>query len=89
MVPLVYPVLNHVYTVYKCKQMSRTVSTRIPTKLHEELRERCNLMGESISDFVKASIEISLHNTCEFDFGDEITEELEKQQSEFKRKNGD
>jgi len=55
--------------------MSRTVSARIPTDLHEELRERCNLIGESINDFVKASIEMGLHNSCEFNFGDELLEE--------------
>jgi len=52
--------------------MTRTVSARIPTKLHEELRERCNLIGESINDFVKASIEIALHGTTDFDFGEEL-----------------
>ena len=65
--------------------MSRTVSARIPTELHEELRERCNLVGESINDFVKAAIEIALHNSCEFDFGDELVDELERQKSEFKK----
>ena len=58
--------------------MSRTVSARIPTELHEELRERCNLIGESINDFVKASIEMCLYNSCEFDFGDELMNELEE-----------
>ena len=51
--------------------MSRTVSARIPTELHEELRERCNLIGESINDFVKASIEIGLYGTTDFNFEDE------------------
>ena len=55
--------------------MSKTVSTRIPTVLHEELRERCNLIGESINDFVKACIEMGLHNSCDFDFGDEDEDE--------------
>ena len=54
--------------------MSRTVSARIPTELHEDLRERCNLIGESINDFVKASIEMCLYNSCEFDFGEELIE---------------
>ena len=57
--------------------MSRTVSTRIPTELHEDLRERCNLIGESINDFVKASIEMCLYNSCEFDFGEELMNELD------------
>ena len=58
--------------------MTRTVSARIPTDLHEELRERCNLVGESINDFVKASVEMALHNESEFDFGDELMDKLEK-----------
>ena len=58
--------------------MSRTVSARIPTQLHEELRERCNNIGESINDFVKASIEFALHNSTEFDFGDSDEDESPK-----------
>ena len=61
--------------------MTRTVSARIPTELHEELRERCNLIGESINDFIKAAIEIALHDSCEFDFGSELIEELEEQRN--------
>jgi hypothetical protein len=68
--------------------MSRTVSARIPTQLHEELRERCNLIGESINDFVKASIEFTLHNSTEFDFGDEPENEIgEKSESHNKINN--
>jgi len=58
--------------------MSRTVSARIPTKLHEELRERCNLVGESINDFVKAAIEFALHDSVDFDFGNELMDEIEE-----------
>lgn len=58
--------------------MSRTVSSRIPTELHEELRERCNLLGESISDFVKAAIEFAINGSVDFDFGDELMDELEE-----------
>jgi predicted DNA-binding protein len=61
--------------------MSRTISARIPTKLHEELRERCNLVGESINDFVKAAIEFTLHNSTEFDFGDELIEETKERKT--------
>jgi len=56
--------------------MSKTVSARIPTALHDELRERCNIIGESINDFVKASIEMCLHDSSDFDFGDDVIEEL-------------
>jgi len=58
--------------------MSRTVSARIPSDLHEELRERCNLVGESINDFVEAAIEFALHETVDFDFGGELMAELEE-----------
>ena len=58
--------------------MSRTVSSRIPTSLHNELRERCNLIGESINDFVKAAIEFTLHDSVDFDFGNELIEEMEE-----------
>jgi len=61
--------------------MSRTVSARIQTELHEELRERCNLIGESINDFVEASIEMTLHNSTDFDFGDDLIDELEEKRS--------
>lgn len=48
--------------------MSRTVSSRIPTQMHEDLRERCNIIGESINDFVKAAIELALYGETQFDF---------------------
>jgi len=50
--------------------MSRTVSARIPKELHEDLRERCNEIGESINDFVKASIELMLYGSSDFAFED-------------------
>ena len=59
------------FVVYRCKQMSRTVSARIPTDLHEDLRERCNQLGESINDFIEAAIEFALYGSVDFDFGDE------------------
>jgi predicted DNA-binding protein len=65
--------------------LSRTVSARIPTELHEELRERCNLLGESINDFVKAAIEFALHSYSNFDFGDELVEELAEKKKLFKK----
>ncbi|EGG42217.1 Hypothetical protein Nlim_0863 [Candidatus Nitrosarchaeum limnium SFB1] len=61
--------------------MSRTVSARIPTKMHDELRERCNLIGESINDFIVACIDLGLHDSSDFDFGDELIDELEEQKS--------
>ncbi len=64
--------------------MPRTVSARIPTDLHEELRERCNLVGESINDYVKAAIEFALNETVDFDFGGELMDELEEKREEMK-----
>ena len=61
--------------------MSRTVSARISTKMHYELRERCNLIGESINDFIIACIEMGLYNTSDFNFGDELIEEMEEKKS--------
>ena len=55
--------------------MSRTVSARIPIKLHEELRDRCNLLGESVNDYVKASIELALHGSVDFEFGEEFVDD--------------
>ncbi len=59
---------NSITTVNRRKQMSRTVSARIPKQLHEDLRERCNEIGESINDFVKASIELMLYGSSDFAF---------------------
>ena len=64
--------------------MSRTVSARIPTELHEELRERCNRIGESINDFIKASIEFALWGSSNFDFGDEEDDGKEESKTEVK-----
>ena len=58
--------------------MSRTVSARIPTQLHEDLRERCNNIGESINDFVKAAIEFALYESVDFDFGWDVEEKVRK-----------
>lgn len=55
--------------------MSRTVSARISTKMHNDLRERCNELGESINDFIIACIEMGLYNSSDFNFGDELISE--------------
>ncbi|OLB91428.1 MAG: hypothetical protein AUH25_02485 [Thaumarchaeota archaeon 13_1_40CM_38_12] len=65
--------------VYRCKQLSRTVSARIPKELHEELRERCNIVGYSINDFLEASIEFALYGRSEFDFGDEEESKIKQE----------
>jgi predicted DNA-binding protein len=66
--------------------MTKTVSVRVPNSLHDELRERCNLLGDPISDFVEAAIELILTGSTDYDFGDEIVSKLESQKEEFERK---
>jgi hypothetical protein len=51
--------------------LPKTVSARIESDLHEELIERCNKLGCRVSDYVKASIEITLYGEAGFDFGSE------------------
>ena len=61
--------------------MSRTVSARVSIKMHEEIRERCNLVGESINDFIIACIEIGLYGSTDFNFGEELVAEMEQKNS--------
>jgi len=63
--------------------MSRTVSARISTKMHDELSERCNLVGKSINDFIIACLEVGLYNSTEFDFGEELLAEMDEKKSTF------
>jgi len=56
--------------------LSRTVSSRIPKELHEELLERCNRVGCTINDFVQAAIEFAINDTTEFDFGEPEEEDV-------------
>ena len=56
--------------------MTRTVFAPIPTQLHEELRDRCNITGEIISDFIEATIRLALGEMVDFNFGDKEIEEI-------------
>jgi hypothetical protein len=58
--------------------MSRTVSCRISTDLHEELRDRCNKLGCSINDFVAESIKFTMYGYAEFAFDPEEEREETK-----------
>jgi len=55
-------------TVYQCILLSRTVSSRIPNKNHELLRERCNQLGCTINEYIEHAIEFALDGSTEFDF---------------------
>jgi hypothetical protein len=57
--------------------MTRTVSARISSTRHEELRERCNKVGCSISEYIDAALEMAMNGSVQFDFGNEDGEEPE------------
>jgi biotin carboxylase len=64
------------------KQMSRTVSARIPKETHEKLLERCNRAGCTINEWLCACIDYLLTGHSEFDFGDgEENDETKNQNS--------
>lgn len=60
--------------VDRCK-LPKTVSARLENDMHQELIDRCNKVGCRVSDFVKASVEFTLHGSVQFDFGDEEEED--------------
>ena len=51
--------------------MSKTVSARLQDEKHDQLRERCNQLGCTMNDFVKASVEYTLDGQTDFEFGDD------------------
>jgi len=71
--------------VYRCKQLSRTVSARISKEMHEELRERCNKAGCTINDWLVAAIEYLFTGSSDFDFG-EPDEEVKESETELEEK---
>lgn len=62
--------------------MTRTVSARISSTRHEELRERCNRLGVSINEFLCAAVDLALDAHSKFDFDLEDDEEEESQEPE-------
>lgn len=57
--------------VNRCKQVSRTVSARIPKEWHEELVERCNKIGCTVNEFLCGAIELVLTGQTKQDLGDD------------------
>jgi hypothetical protein len=55
--------------------MTKTVSARINDKVHDEMRDRCNIVGCTVNDFLNGAIELALTGGTEFDFGDRDKEE--------------
>jgi len=64
--------------VYYDKPMSKTVSSRLSNKRHDELRERCNELGCTMNEFIENCIYFMLDGSSEFDFNldDESEEEI-------------
>jgi len=63
--------------------MSKTVSSRLPNKKHDELRERCNKLGCTMNEFIENSIYLAMDNIADFEFDldeseDEITSEIKE-----------
>lgn len=57
--------------------MTKTVSARIDDKVHDEIRDRCNIAGCTVNDFLNGAIELALTGSTEFDFGDKGEETSE------------
>lgn len=57
--------------------MTKTVSARIPNKIHDELIERCNKSGCTINEWINEAIQFTFTGTSDFDFGEEKSIETE------------
>ena len=62
--------------------MSKTVSSRLPNKRHDELRERCNELGCTMNEFIENCILFMLDGSSEFEFN--LDDELEEDKPETK-----
>lgn len=64
--------------------MSRTVSARIPKEMHEELRERCNKVGCTMTEWIEHAIEFCMQpeGSTDFDFGGYEEDEQESRITE-------
>ena len=62
--------------------MSKTVSSRLPNKRHDELRERCNELGCTMNEFIENCIYFMLDGSSEFEFN--LDDELEEDEPETK-----
>ncbi len=50
--------------------MTKTVSTRIDDKMHQEIIDRCNIEGCTVAHFLNCAIELAITGSTEFDFGE-------------------
>jgi len=64
----------------KKNRKAKPTSVRFDDELLSDLDEKCKNIGCSRNDFVKASTELMVYDTTNFDFGNEEDEELTKPQ---------
>jgi len=57
------------------KKKTKPTSVRFDNDLLEELDQRCDKLGCSRNDFIKNSVEFTIYNSSNFDFGNEDDEE--------------
>lgn len=50
--------------------MTKTVSTRIDDKTHQEIIDRCNIEGCTVAHFLNCAIELAITGSTPFDFGE-------------------
>jgi len=55
--------------------MTKTISSRIDNRTHNELIERCNKLGCNINEFIGESVKFLLTNESDFEF--DVDEEIE------------
>ncbi len=48
--------------------MTKTISSRIDNRTHDDLIERCNKLGCNINEFVGESVKFLLSNESDFEF---------------------
>ena len=66
--------------------MSKTVSTRIPNKVHEKIVECCNRSGCTITEWLSEAINFIFTNSSDFNFGYDEQEDNDTKPEEIKKK---
>jgi len=57
------------------KKKTIPTSVRLDNDLLKEVAQRCDKLGCTRNDFIKNSVEFTIYNSSNFDFGDEDKEE--------------
>ena len=63
--------------------MSKTVSARIPGRVHDNLIEKCNRIGCTVNEYLIGAIELALDGSTDQELGLDVEEsQITKQQKE-------